>query len=99
MDESWFYKGLCAMLAVICTFIFLSCMYIIYVQDRQFTDLLGVSQDAVSFLENITLVNGCYYPNNKTFCVNPEQPYAQVMETCNHEYLHYKIDAEHWGVD
>ena len=42
-------------------------------------------------MENSSNPTGLYY--NNTFCVKIKgRSYSEVMETCNHEYLHYRYD-------
>jgi len=41
--------------------------------------------------------SGLYY--NETICFKvKDRTHAEVMETCSHEYLHYKYDKTHWNI-
>lgn len=44
------------------------------------------------------VANGIYFTSNKTAVINMDRTWAEVMETCNHEYLHYK-HFQHFEVE
>ena len=35
------------------------------------------------------VATGIYFINNKTSLINMDRSWAEVMETCNHEYAHH----------
>ena len=49
------------------------------------------------FSQNSSLVYGLYY--NETMCIRIQnRTWAEMMETCSHEYLHYKYGKLHFAI-